>query len=156
MSTGLELIPIAMAIGAVVAARKASHGSLNVTSEMPVQTLSSRMRDEKLLRSAVDSLGEVFGTKDGAIFASAEGRAVVFTRADDGTFDVHLERALALEEAQDVVRRLDVAYGLCVQQQVYERVTAHASEFGLELESERIDTEDDTIVVTLRVVQGMA
>ena len=152
MSTGVELVPIALAIGAVVAARRRDRGSLRVqVDQVDVQTLTSRMRDPGLLRAAVEAAGgRIFGERDGTLYGAHGKIALVFAPGTDGVFDVHVDAAVPAPDAQAAVAAVDRSYGAQVQQATYRRVIEQGADHGLTLESEYVD-DDDSIVLTLLV-----
>jgi hypothetical protein len=145
MSTGLELIPLALAIGAVVAARRRSTASLPSTV-----TLTTRMRDETLLVTALDIVGQHYGEHDGMQYGSVEGTAVVFSRDPEGVYEAHFDKAISVSTSQSVITGLDEIYTRLVQQDVYQKLMDRAGMHGLALESERVE-DDDSIVLTLVV-----
>lgn len=146
MSTGMELVPLALAVGAAVAAasRKSS-----ATPAQSVLSLGTRMRDDALLREALETAGACYGDRDGTVYGSIEGTAVAFTRAAGGTFEAHFDASVAEDDGVRLVSGLDDEYARLVQGRAYERVVERAPDFGLEFESEELEGED--IVVTLRV-----
>jgi len=148
MSTGLELLPLALAIGAAVAAVR-KRRSASPASPIVV-TLGTRMRDGVLLSRALDVVGRDFGEQDGVRHGSIQGMAVAFTVDTDGTFEAHFDATLPSDQAQALVAQLDEQYARLVQQQVYEKLLERAPAAGLVFESERVE-EDDSIVVTLLV-----
>jgi hypothetical protein len=111
------------------------------------------MRDPVLLSAAVETAGgRMFGERGGILYGSLGKTALVFAPAEGGAFEVHVDAALPVSDAQAAVAAVDRSYGLQVQQQTYRRVTEHASNHGLSLESEYVD-DDDSIVLTLCVGQ---
>jgi hypothetical protein len=148
----VELVPIALAIGAVVAARRRDRGSLRSSVDVvQVQTFSSRMRDPELVAAAVEAAGgRMFGARDGMLYGALRGTALVFARQPDGIFEVHVDRKVQPAEALDLVTVVDRSYGAQVQQQTYRHVTDYAGDHGFALESEYVD-DDDNIVLTLVV-----
>lgn len=152
MSTGVELVPIALAIGAVVAARRRDRGSLRSSIDsVRVQTFSSRMRDPELLTAAVQAAGgRILGARDGMLYGALSGTPLVFAPDLDGVFDVHIDAKIPEAEALGLVAAVDRSYGAQVQQKTYLHVTDYVGEHGLAVESEYVD-DDDSIVLTLVV-----
>lgn len=145
MSTGLELLPLALAIGAAVGAMRR-----NRAGPAPVLTVTTRLRDDALLVQALETVGGHFGVDDGVHHGRIGDVPVAVSRNPDGQFDVHLDPGVATDQAEGLVAMLDQSYGRQVQQQVYEKLLARAPEHGLAWRSERVE-EDDAIVVTLTV-----
>lgn len=148
MSTGLELIPFALAVaggaGIAVAA-----GSSQVVPDAPreVRSVSTRFKDGELL---LEALGEGAGERDGAIHGAVEGLPVAFATGPDGAYVAYFHGEVAPAQAEAAVLGLDAAYGGLVQRNARDRVIAQAPGYGLSLEDETVE-EDGSIVLTLQV-----
>lgn len=147
MSTGLELVPIALAAGTVLAARRARARQAPAGSPSPV-SMPTRLRDGDLLRRALARAGEDCGEVDGVRAGTVGGLALALTHAPDGSFDAHFEPGTDPERAERALRTLDTAYCRELQADVYTRVLATAPGLGLFV-SEESQESDGTLVVTL-------
>jgi hypothetical protein len=146
MSTGLELVPIALAIGIAVAARRKGQ-----VGERDVLTLSTRMRDADLAAAALAGAGACYGVQNGILHGSVNGVAVALTPDVTGIYEAHFELDVDAEMARVGIEQLDHEYTRLVRDHVYERVVTQAAQYGLALESERFEEED--LVLTLRVTE---
>jgi hypothetical protein len=149
MSIEIVLIPLAIA---AISAWKAN-SSTDVSGRQTV-AVGTRMRDEKLLQRALaDTDAQV--SYDGDVISSTwltcEGK---FTRDADGIWSVHFDGETSLEDASELVSRVDTAYGQRVQHEVLSRLRERAPAAGMEIESETI--ADDRSVTLVLNVNGRA
>jgi hypothetical protein len=147
VSTGLELVPIALAAGTVLAARRARIRPATAASARAL-SMPTRLRDSDLLRRALARAGEDCGEVDGVRAGTVGGLALALTRGHDGSFDAHFEPGTDQERAERALRTLDTAYCRELQADVYTRVLATAPGFGLSV-TEESQESDGTLVVTL-------
>lgn len=143
MSVSLVLVPIAIAAAGAIRAHVESRSAVRV---------ETRMRDEELLRRALEEYGCKNVRAEETVAASADGREILFERAEAGTFEGRFT-GIDKAEAETFVREVEHEYTRLLQAQVYERVLAGAAERGYTLESERVE-EDNSVVLTLRVPDG--
>jgi len=154
VSTGLELIPFAIAagVGAIgrYRARRAEEEALNALNAPPF-SFDTRMRDEELLIAAASVLDpDVSSVSEASGIERLVGTELSFRRLDGGAFEAQFPPTVSSEQARSLLETLDGEYTRLVQARVYEQVLAQAEQQGLSLESERVD-EDSSIVLTLRV-----
>jgi hypothetical protein len=149
MSTGMELIPLALAIGAAATAwnRLSEHRDVGQTTDRTLRQLPTRFRDEALV---LEALGDGAVERDGTLHGVVAGVPLALTTNDEGTYVAHFHGDLPAAEAVAVVRTLDEIYGGLVQRDVRERVLARAPAHGLTFEHETVD-DDGSIVLTLQV-----
>lgn len=145
MSIEIVLIPMAVAaISAWQANRKVGEdGQAQVA-------VSTRMKNPDLLVRALQDLNATVQTSPDSITATWPAIQARFTRSPDGVWTAHFGGDVAAETATTVVRDLDKAYGLRVQQAVLERVRARAPQAGMAVESETVE-EDRTVTLVLNV-----
>ena len=141
MSVSLVLVPIAIAVAGAIRARRAEG-----RNAVRVET---RMRDDELLRRALEEYGCRNVRAAETVAAAVDGREILFERAESGTFE-GLFSGIDAPAAETFVRDVEHEYTRLLQAQVYERVVAGAAERGYTLESERVE-EDNSVVLTLRV-----
>ncbi len=150
MSTGLELVPMALALGAVLAARRARIKPVTTDAGLMV-TIPTRMRDEGLLARSLQRTGEDCGIVDGVLAGAVDGLPIALRRTEDGTYDAHFAPDTAQERAQAAVEALDTAYCQDLQRDVHSRVVSSAPSLGLRVLDESRES-DGTVVVTLQAV----
>lgn len=151
MSTGLELIPFAIAAGVGAIGRYRARRAEQQASGAPPYALETRMRDEQLLGAAAAALGASSGGGGGAAgVMDVAGTPLSLVQNESGVFKALFPGGVSQQQAQAVLEQLDTEYTRLVQERVYETVVARAKEQGLALESERVD-EDNSIVLTLRL-----
>ena len=85
-----------------------------------------------------------------ARWGNSEG---TFTKDDHGIWSVHFVGDTTLDEATDLVARIDAAYGLRVQTEVLARLRERAPAAGMEVESETIE-DDHSVTLVLNVNGG--
>jgi hypothetical protein len=143
MSVTFVLVPIAIAVAGAIRAKMDKDRSVRV---------ETRMRDEELLRRALEEYGCRNVRAAETVTAATGGREILFERAESGTFE-GLFAGIDESEAETFVRAVEHEYTRLLQAQVYERVLAGAAERGYTLESERVEA-DNSVVLTLRVPEG--
>ena len=144
MSTGLELIPIALALGGIAVAASAKE-----TGRPEVRTMHTRLRDEQLLDGALPAVGTPVDLGDGNRYAEIDGVLVAFSRRQDGVITATFDTDVGEADARATLARIDDEYTRLLQARTYERVLDQAAGEGLAVESERWEGED--VVLTLRV-----
>lgn len=151
MSTGLELIPLALAVGALTGgARRANarrpRGGLTASETVEARALLTRFRDEALV---LEALGDGAVQRDGTLHGMIDGEAIALVADDDGTYVAYFHGELSGEDAQAALMKLDGVYGALVQRDVRDRVIAQAPAHDMALERETVEA-DGTVVMTLR------
>ena len=151
MSTGMELVPLALAIGAVAAGAKmaSSQAGSGGVSAAPrqVRSMPTRFRDNALV---LEALGEGAVERDGTLHGAVDRVPVALAPDADGIYVAYFHGDLSGAEAESTVRKLDGVYGGLVQRDVRRRVLEQAPAHGLAVEDERVE-EDGSIVLTLQV-----
>lgn len=145
MSIEIVLVPLAVAAISAWQANRKTEGSGQVSV-----VVTTRMKHAGLLASALQDLGAEVARSDEVIAAVWPGMKTEFTRGQDGVWRAHFAGEVSEETATTVVRDLDRAYGLRVQQEVLHRVRARAPEVGMTLESETVE-EDRSVTLILNV-----
>jgi len=147
MSTGLELLPLAFAVGAaaLIDIRRMRDGIPGAAPE--VRSLPTRFCDEALLAEA---LGETATERDGMLHGVVDRVPMAFALDEEGKYIAYFQGGLPTREAASALLTLDAAYGQLVQREARNRVLDAAPQYGLPLEDE-YQEEDGTIVLTLRV-----
>lgn len=154
MSTGLELIPFAIAAGVGVVGRYRARRAEESAVGAPPYSYETRMRDEELLGAAAAAMGASTGGRGGpADFVDVAGTPVSFVQSESGAFDALFPGTVPTDQAQTTLAELDAEYTRLVQERVYQQVLERAQHQGLALETERVE-EDNSIVLTLRVEQS--
>jgi hypothetical protein len=150
MSTGLEIIPAALVIGAVVARRRLRDAATRAAAgqEAEVLELETRFREQALI---VEALGEHAVERDGVVHGVVgEVPIALALDTEDELFVAYFHADLPPDEAEEALRSLDAAYAALVQRDVRERVLDKAPDVGFTVEEETVD-EDGSIVLSLRV-----
>lgn len=156
MSTGLELIPLALAAAGAAgwigtrAQRSERRAATALTSATAVLTLPTRWRDEEILVAGLRRLGADPEQRDGVWAGSVIGVGVALTRRDDGVYDAHFDARTPVGRAQAVVETLDEAYCVELQYRLRGRVLAEAPRRGMTLVEEH-EEDDGTVVLTLEL-----
>lgn len=148
LSVVLALVPVALAVGALTAARKTAAAQGHVA--LVIQT---RMRDDELIVQALKTLGCAAELSSAGIRATRNRFEFAFSRSEDGVLQARFGPDVSPEEAEAFVQDLDDEYARLVQERVYRRVVERAEEYGMTLESEEVE-EDNSILLTLRVREG--
>ncbi|MFJ9966606.1 hypothetical protein [Streptomyces avermitilis] len=132
MSTGLELLPLALAAGAVVAAvHRHEARSKAATGAQPIVSVDTRLRDEALLGQALASLGADEGWQGGYRYGRIGGAAVAFARSGQSTFTAFFDPGVSAETASALVRRLDAEYCAALRDRLVQGITARSRAQGL-------------------------
>lgn len=145
MSVTLALIPVAIAVAGAVSTRKQGR------EESPRGfRLETRMKDEELLRTALERYGCKNVVKDESVDAAWGETRMLFERDERGVFHAVFTKDISAENATSFLTELDAEYALLVQENVYRNLISRANEKGLIVESDEI-LEDNSVVITLRV-----
>lgn len=148
MSTGLELIPIAIAIG--VAVSKARKPTL-AEHDPGTYAMETRARDAELLAAAVALHARDAQWHGETLVATLSGVPVNLVRpTSDGSFEAILPGDVPAARAQQALLALDETYTGLVQRRVREQVLRDAAANGMTVAHEHVE-DDDTIVLTLTV-----
>jgi hypothetical protein len=150
MSTGLELLPLALAITAVVGAVRSMNNPANTA---PMLTVKTRMRDHDVLGRALARCGQDFGVVEGMHMGAMGSLAVAFGADVDGTFIAFFDPKTEEGVATQLVEELDAAYCRCVQDDALRNLYANAGEYGLRVSGDHVD-QDGSIVVVLEVEEA--
>lgn len=154
MSTGLELIPLALAAagaaGLIGAKARRTERCAPESGATAVTSFTTRWRDEELLVAGLSRLGAGPEQQDGAWAGSIGGLGVAFTRRADGVYDAHFDARTPTTQAQSVLDTLDRAYCVELQTQLRRRVLAEAPRHEMTLVDEHED-DDGTVVLTLEL-----
>lgn len=170
MSTGAELIPIALAVN--LAAYMITKGRVKRLTyndvlknmglgleEREVRTVSAsdtctqlqtRFTDTELLKKTLLDFGLEYGERDDVIETEYEERRVIMKKNDDGCYTATIVGYVQQEKAEDFLRQLDSLYCTQVQDQSYRNLVERAREHGLTLETEETQ-QDNSIVLTFNV-----
>ena len=145
VSIEIVLIPMAVAaVSAWQANRKIAEDGRELLA------VSTRMKNADLLAQALTDLNATVQASPESITATWPALQARFARNADGVWTAHFSGEVTSETTATVVRDLDRAYGLRVQQAVLERVRASAPEAGMVVESETVE-EDRTVTLVLNV-----
>ena len=165
MSIEIVLLPLAIAaVSAWQAKREADEAGRQVVA------VGTRMKNERLLEAALADTGAAVSRVDTEIVAEwsgtdrdrtvgdrtvgdragREGTRARFARSPDGIWVIRLHGEVTPDEATDLARRIDAAYGRRVQQEVLIRLRERAPEVGMTVESETVE-DDDSVLLTLTV-----
>lgn len=150
MSTGLELVPLALAAAGVLAAGSRRIEQRRSVGAASVLTLPTRLLDERLLVRALTRVADDAQKRDGVWCGSIGGTPLALTRRSDGGYDAHFDASLSIPQAEAALRELDAAYCAELQQGVYAQLVRHAPERGMSV-VDQYEEEDGTIVVTLQL-----
>lgn len=146
MSVEVVLVPLAMAaFGAWQAGRPDQ-----VSGDVTVCRVATRMRDEALLRSALQDTGAVVEAEGGRLVARWAGVDATFTRDADGVWSAHLRGDVDEARAVAIVTAVDQAYGRQVQAAVIARIRQRAPAAGMTVASETV-AEDESVTFLLRL-----
>lgn len=152
MSIEIVLVPIAVAaVSAWKARRVETHERPGEgQSDQTQVAVSTRMKNPDLLVLALRDLRAEVRTTPTSIEAAWGTVQARFARDEAGVWTAHFGGQATAETASGVVRDLDRAYGLRVQQAVLNRVRARAPQAGMAVESETVE-EDRTVTLVLNV-----
>ena len=165
MSLEIILLPLAIAaVGAVKAARtQKAPDQRSVTQDAPLTAheqmalveVSTRMRDVDLLGAALGDTGANVDRAGDELFVSWPHQRCVFGRNHEGIWSAHFTDDVDVQEASDLIRAVDFAYGRRVQQALVQRLRERAPQAGMEIESETVE-EDATVTMVLNVNRSRA
>lgn len=148
MSTGLELVPIALAIG--WALRRSRRGA---SPNRKINGACTAMTELEDAREALRLAGRYFGDKNGTIYGAIEEQAVVLSIGSDGLIEMYLDGAATQAMVEAAGLAIEAAHTGLVRERVRQNVITRATDFGLSYESERYEA-DGTIVLTLQTVEA--
>jgi len=146
MSTGFELVPLALAAAAVTAAVAARR---NTVANKPVWSVDTIIGDESLLAETLAVLGADHGRNGPLRYGEVRGRPVAFSTAESGHYVAHLDGTLAHHEALLLVGVIDAEYRRRVQARTLATIMERAPRNGLQASVSRGDP-DGTVVVSLQ------
>lgn len=149
MSTGLELIPLALAAGVAIAAVRRRTGR----GREPIIGVDTRLRDENLLVAALHRCGQYSGVIDGLHHGVVDGTELALTPAADGTWSALFEGSLPAETAEAITLRLDGAYCTELAEQLTRQLRERAAEMGLS-SSEPRPGPDGGALVSIQAESG--
>lgn len=145
MSIEIVLLPLAIAaVSAWQAKREADEAGQQVVA------VETRMKNEGLLEGALADSGATVTRDDTGIAADWRGLPARFAKNAHGIWAVRVGGGATLEEATELVKAVDAAYGRRVQQEVLTRLRQRAPEVGMTVESETVE-DDDSVLLTLHV-----
>lgn len=150
MSTGLEIIPAALVIGAVVARRRLRSAAARKAAgqEAEVLELETRFNEQSLI---LEALGGNAVERNGVVHGEVHDVPIALALdTEDGLFVAYFHADLPPEEAEEALRSLDRAYAALSNRDVRERVIEGAPDGGFVLEQETVE-DDGSIVLSLRV-----
>ena len=144
LSITLVLVPVAIAVASAIATRKESRddpGSFR---------LGTRMKDEKLLKAALENYGSRTIVTSESIDSTIDDTRILFERNEQDAFEAVFVGDISIDHAETFLAQLDEEYTRLVQQQVYENLLSRARQRGLVMESEEVQN-DNSVVITFRV-----
>lgn len=144
MSVSILLVPLAIAAAGALSSRLAD-GSPDVVCHV-----STRMKDVQLLERALSDSDAVVTMHDGALTAQWRGVTAQFRRDSSGIWTAEFSGDVDEPRALDIVRAIDVGYGLQVQQAVLARIAERAPAAGLTLTSST-QHSDNSVTMVLSV-----
>ncbi len=144
MSTGFELIPIALAASIVAAL---AHRT--TISNKQVWSIETAMREESLLAETLAAVGSDHG-RDGPLrYGTAGGRAVAFSWTPEGNAVAFVEGDAVEPDAVRLVATIEAEYRRRVQEQVLATLLERAPRAQLQAVVQRRDP-DGTVIVRLQ------
>jgi hypothetical protein len=144
MSTGFELIPLAIA-ATVIAALKRRKTADNA----PVWSVEMPIRDESLLAETLAALGTDRGRSGELRYGIVDAQAIAFSFSPAGHVVAHVDGSLAEPAALRLVHAIDAEYRRQVQQRVLTNVLQRAPQLDLQATVLR-EEPDGTVVVQLQ------
>lgn len=126
MSTGLELLPLALAASTAIAllSRRAGAGRL------PLTAVATRLREEEPAIAALARCGTHRGAIHGLPHGDVDGTEVALTREADGTLSLLFDETVDETVARAVTLRLDQAYCAVLQERLVAELRARAGSLG--------------------------
>jgi len=143
VSISIILVPLAVAAATKAASMRSGAGN--------ACTVSTRMRDPNLLRTALSDTGArtTLQSPD-SIDAEWEGLAAQLRRDPDGVWSAHFTGTRDAARCTEVVQAIDRAYGLRVQEEVIAKLKDRAPAAGMTLLSETANS-DASVTMVLEV-----
>lgn len=146
MSIELALIPVAIAITQSIGSRLEKKVESDKTFSIP-----TIMKDEKVLRKALDSYGCTSQLVEEKNMVTKVGDIkIVFHQDAEGVFEALFDSDIPFETAEEFIRHLQEEYTSIVQQETYLNLLEKAKEQGLILETEEVSS-DNSIILTFKV-----
>jgi hypothetical protein len=152
VSISILLVPAVMAAATSVAAATGGRQGDAASITCRVET---RMRDVTLLTQALRDTGAKVTLDQDNPVAVWDTARCSFQRGADGNWSAHFTGNVTEEQAVDLVKSIDVAYGRQVQQAVLLRIRDRAPSCGLRLESETV-ARDASVQLVFAVDGGDA
>jgi Protein of unknown function (DUF2997) len=159
MSTGLELMPLALALIAAKAAGTAvavgTSGALAAalggtgTNAPAVHAVPTRMRDGRRLAQALATVGTPVDGGSSVLMANVSGAIVAFGQAPDGTYTAAALASLPTAALRQAAARVEAAYVGQVRTDVLGRIQRAAAVHGMDAGPVRQEA-DGSWVITLR------
>lgn len=150
----LEIILVPMAIAVIAAGRAHSKVHENAPNASSHQvSVETRMKNENLLQNAMRNIGCTTSMANGEIAASLNSIYFKFKKNSQGIWSVNFVAGTSKEVAQQIIGKIDKAYGIEVQAEVVRKIRERAPQSGMTLESETIN-EDSSITLVLAVNQS--
>jgi hypothetical protein len=153
VSTGLELIPLALAAAGaagLIGARAQRSERLAAVTATAVLTMPTRWRDEEIVIAGLRRLGTDPEQRDGVWAGSLMGVGIALTRRADGGYDAHFDAGTPVGHAQALIDTLDQAYCVELQYRLRGRILAEAPRRNMTL-VEEYEEKDGTVVLTLEL-----
>jgi len=149
MSTGLELIPLALAVGAAVRAARRSHPEAGSQDHQ----FETRLKDGVIALQALQAHDPVATSQGGAIRGLVGQVPVTLLQSGPGQpLLATVHGSVGRDQAEGALRAIDSTYVGIVQEAVRARILEQAPNNGMTLEQE-VREDDDSLVLTLRVDQ---
>lgn len=145
MSVSLALVPVAIAVAGAIATREKQQQDPSRSFR-----LETRMKDEELLRTALERYGCKSVEMGETIGAALGDMSIRFERSERDVFEALFIGDIPIEHARTFLTELDEEHTLLVQQRVYKDLLSRAKDKGMTVESEEF-REDNSVVITLLV-----
>jgi hypothetical protein len=142
MSTGLELVPLALAAGVAVAAVRRRSG----TRRESILAVDTRLRDESLLVEALRRCGSYTGAIEAAQHGVIGGTEIALSPAADGTWSALFEGSVPAETAQSATLTLDAAYCAVLAERLTDELRDRAQALGLSVSEPRPGPDGGRVV----------
>lgn len=144
LSLEIVLVPLAIALTKEIAEGISEH----LEKKMKHVILETRMKDEELLKQALEELDCSFRKIDSKeMISSITENEVTFLQGDDGCFSLVIAESADNHRYINWLKTLEETYTHYLQQKVYQTLLERAAERGLVLEKEEF-FEDNSIQIT--------
>ncbi|XMA23857.1 hypothetical protein M9428_02190 (plasmid) [Bacillus bombysepticus] len=145
MSIEIVLIPLAIALTKEVAEGISSYAA---KKQKDCIVLESRMRDEELLKKALEEWSCSFRQVDTLeSFKSFQENEVTFMLDEEGNYLLVLPKSAERAAYLDWLEKVETSYTHYLQQRVYQNLIEKAKNKGMVLENEEL-LEDNSIQLT--------